>query len=30
MFGKRVTLFKLFGFSVHLDASWVFIALLVT
>lgn len=30
MFGKRVTLFKLFGFSVYLDASWVFIALLVT
>lgn len=30
MFGKRVTLFKLFGFSVYLDASWIFIALLVT
>ncbi len=30
MFGKRITLFRLFGFSVHLDASWIFIALLVT
>jgi Zn-dependent protease/predicted transcriptional regulator len=30
MNGKRITLFKLFGFSVHLDPSWIFIALLVT
>ncbi len=30
MFGKRITLFKLFGFEVRLDLSWIFIALLVT
>lgn len=30
MFGKRITLFKLFGFSVHVDLSWIIIALLVT
>jgi Zn-dependent protease/CBS domain-containing protein len=30
MFGRRVTLFKLFGFAVRLDASWIIIALLVT
>ncbi len=30
MFGKRVTLFRLFGFEVRLDASWIVIALLVT
>jgi Zn-dependent protease len=30
MFGNRVKLFELFGFSVHLDTSWVVIALLVT
>lgn len=30
MFGKRVKLFELFGFSVHLDTSWAVIALLVT
>ncbi len=30
MFGKRITLFKLFGFEVRLDVSWIFIALLVT
>ncbi len=29
-FSNRITLFKLFGFSVRLDASWIFIALLVT
>jgi Zn-dependent protease len=29
MFGKRVTLFKLFGFSVRIDASWLIIAVLV-
>jgi Zn-dependent protease/predicted transcriptional regulator len=28
--GNRITLFKLFGFSVRLDPSWIFIALLVT
>lgn len=30
MFGKRVTLLRLFGFEVRLDASWIVIALLVT
>ena len=30
MFGRRVTLFKLFGFEVRLDASWIIIAALVT
>ncbi len=30
MFGKRVTLFNLFGFEVRLDASWLIIAVLVT
>jgi len=30
MFGKSVELFKLFGFSVKVDLSWVIIALLVT
>jgi Zn-dependent protease len=30
MFGKRVTLFRLFGFEVRLDASWIVIAALVT
>ncbi|MBD3246700.1 MAG: CBS domain-containing protein [Candidatus Omnitrophica bacterium] len=29
MFGKRITLFKLFGFDVKIDTSWFFIALLV-
>ncbi|MBW2519686.1 MAG: site-2 protease family protein [Deltaproteobacteria bacterium] len=30
MFEDRVTLFKLFGFKVQIDASWIIIALLVT
>jgi Zn-dependent protease/CBS domain-containing protein len=30
MFGKRMKLFKLFGFEVRIDASWLIIALLVT
>jgi len=30
MFGPRVTLFRLFGFAVRVDASWLIIALLVT
>ena len=30
MFGKPITLFKLFGFDIKIDLSWVFIALLVT
>jgi Zn-dependent protease/predicted transcriptional regulator len=30
MFGRRVTLFKLFGFAIRLDASWLIIAALVT
>lgn len=29
MFGKRIKLFKLFGFEVRIDASWVFIAVLI-
>lgn len=30
MFGKRITLFKLFGFSVRIDISWIIIAALIT
>ncbi len=30
MFGKRFNLFRLFGFSVRADVSWLFIAALVT
>ena len=30
MFGSRVTLFKLLGFEIRLDASWVIIAVLIT
>jgi Zn-dependent protease/CBS domain-containing protein len=30
MFGKGITLFKLFGFEVRLDMSWLFIAFLIT
>src|SRR5512143_89187 len=30
MFGKRITLFTLLGFKVHIDMSWLIIALLVT
>lgn len=30
MFEHRVTLFKLFGFEVRVDASWLFLALLIT
>src|SRR5437016_1089660 len=30
MFSHRITLFKLFGFPVRLDASWLIIAVLVT
>jgi len=30
MFGRRVTLFKIFGFEIRLDASWIIIAILVT
>ncbi len=30
MFGKGLRLFKLFGFSVEVDASWLIIAVLVT
>ncbi len=30
MFGKSITLFKLFGFKVRLDLSWLFIAVLIT
>src|SRR5579885_3119155 len=30
MFGRRITLFKLFGFEVRVDASWLIIAALVT
>jgi len=30
MFGRRITLFKLFGFAVRLDMSWLILAVLVT
>lgn len=30
MFGKRITLFKLFGFAVRIDSSWFIIAALIT
>jgi Zn-dependent protease/predicted transcriptional regulator len=30
MFGKRITLFTLLGFEVHIDMSWLIIALLIT
>ncbi len=30
MFGKRVRLFSLLGFDVYIDASWAFIAILIT
>jgi Zn-dependent protease len=30
MFGNRITLFKLFGFAVRVDMSWVVLAVLVT
>ena len=30
MFGKRITLFRLFGFEVRIDISWLIIALLIT
>ena len=30
MFGKRVTLFTLFGFDVRVDASWIILAGLIT
>ena len=29
MFGKRVKLFKLLGFEVRIDASWIVIAILI-
>jgi Zn-dependent protease len=29
MFGRRITLFKLLGFAVHIDLSWLIIAALV-
>ncbi|MEJ2697393.1 MAG: site-2 protease family protein [Candidatus Sulfobium sp.] len=29
MFGKRITLFKLVGFEVHIDASWLILAGLI-
>ena len=29
MFSHRVTLFELFGFKVHVDASWLLLAVLV-
>jgi len=29
MLGKRITLFKLLGFDIQIDLSWVFIALLI-
>src|SRR5512139_153089 len=30
MFGKRITLFKLLGFEVRIDMSWIFIVVLIT
>jgi len=30
MFGKQVTLFKLFGFEIRIDMSWAIIAVLIT
>ena len=30
MFGNRVTLFKLLGFEVRLDSSWIVLAILIT
>lgn len=30
MFGRRIQVFKLFGFTVYLDLSWVIIAVLIT
>lgn len=30
MFGSRITIFKLFGFAVRIDASWLIIAALIT
>ncbi len=30
MFGRRITLFKLLGFAVRIDISWVIIAILIT
>jgi Zn-dependent protease/CBS domain-containing protein len=30
MLGRRLKLFKMFGFSVHVDVSWLIIAVLVT
>jgi Zn-dependent protease/predicted transcriptional regulator len=30
MFGKRITLFRLLGFDIQIDLSWLFIALLIT
>lgn len=30
MFGPRINLFKLFGFPIRLDLSWIFIAILLT
>src|SRR5579871_4767968 len=30
MFGRRISLFKIFDFEVRLDASWIVIAALVT
>jgi len=29
MFGKRIPLFKLFGFSVHIDVSWFILAIFI-
>jgi Zn-dependent protease len=30
MFGKTISLFKLFGFEVKIDLSWIVIAVLIT
>ena len=30
MFGKRIPLFRLFGFAVNIDVSWLLLAILIT
>jgi len=30
MFGRSITLFRMFGFAVRVDSSWLIIAVLIT
>lgn len=30
MFGRSITLFKMYGFAVRVDSSWLIIAVLIT